>query len=134
VRRILSTEYRTGRGGLPGNDDSGAMSSWYVWAAMGLYPNAGQPFYYVCAPLFPRSTINLGGGRTFVVEAPDASQTNQYVQSATLDGRALNRAWLRHEEIARGGRLMLRMGAKPSLWGRDNRPPSMSSPEGMDKK
>ena len=40
VRRILATEYTTGRGGLPGNDDSGAMSSWYVWTAMGLYPNA----------------------------------------------------------------------------------------------
>ena len=129
VRRILATEYATGRGGLPGNDDSGAMSSWYVWGAMGLYPNAGQPYYYVCSPLFQRSTIHLGGGRSFSIEAPDTSETNLYVQSATLDGRALDRAWLKHEEIARGGRLVLRMGTTPSSWGSGNRPPSVSAPE-----
>ncbi|MFN2453351.1 MAG: GH92 family glycosyl hydrolase [Pyrinomonadaceae bacterium] len=134
VRRILATEYTTGRGGLPGNDDSGAMSSWYVWAAVGLYPNAGQPFYYICSPLFQRATINLGGGCTFIIEAPETSDTNLYVQSATLNGRALDRAWLKHEEIARGGRLVLRMGAKPSAWGRDNRPPSMSLPEKANAK
>jgi predicted alpha-1,2-mannosidase len=128
VRRILATEYTTGRGGLPGNDDSGAMSSWYVWAAIGLYPNAGQPFYYICSPLFQQATINLGGGRRFIIEAPEASETNLYVQSAMLNGRALERSWLKHDELAPGGRLMLRMGAKPSAWGRENRPPSMSSP------
>ncbi|HYE64377.1 MAG TPA: GH92 family glycosyl hydrolase [Pyrinomonadaceae bacterium] len=134
VRHILATEYTTGRGGLPGNDDSGAMSSWYVWGAIGLYPNAGQPYYYICSPLFQRSTINLGGGRTFIIEAPETSATNLYVQSVTLNGRALDRAWLKHEEIARGGRLVLRMGAKPSAWGRDDRPPSMSAPERMNAK
>jgi len=128
VRRILASEYMTGRGGLPGNDDSGAMSSWYVWGALGLYPNAGQPYYYICSPLFPRSTINLGGGRTFAIEASQTSETNLYVQSVTLNGRALDRAWVKHEEISAGGRLVLRMGAAPSTWGRDNRPPSMSSP------
>jgi predicted alpha-1,2-mannosidase len=128
IRRILATEYRTGRGGLPGNDDSGAMSSWYVWAAIGLYPNAGQPIYYIGSPLFQRSTINLGGGRSFVIEAPETSPSNMYVQSATLNGLALDRAWLKHEEIARGGKLVLRMGAKPSVWGRENRPPSMTKP------
>lgn len=126
LRRILATEYFTGPGGIPGNDDSGAMSSWYVWAAIGLYPNAGQPFYYIGSPLFRRSTINLGGGRSFVIEAPETSTSNLYVQSATINGRALDRAWLKHEEIAGGGRLVLRMGAAPSNWGRNNRPPSMT--------
>jgi predicted alpha-1,2-mannosidase len=126
VRRILDTEYKTGRGGLPGNDDSGAMSSWYVWGATGLYPNAGQPFYYIASPLFERSTIDLGGGRAFIVEAQNVSGANVYVQSATLDGRTLARAWLKHEEVAAGGRLVLRMGPKPSTWGREERPPSMS--------
>jgi putative alpha-1,2-mannosidase len=102
------------------------MSSWYVWAAIGLYPNAGQPFYYIGSPLFPRSTINLEGGRSFVIEALETSTSNLYVQSATINGRALDRAWLKHEEIAGGGRLVLRMGAAPSNWGRDNRSPSMT--------
>jgi predicted alpha-1,2-mannosidase len=127
VRRILATEYATGPGGLPGNDDSGAMSSWYVWAVIGLYPNAGQPFYYIGSPLFQRSTISLGGGRRFIVEARETSPSNLYVQSATLNGRTLDRAWLKHEEIASGGKLVLRMGATPSAWGRENRPPSMTT-------
>jgi putative alpha-1,2-mannosidase len=96
---------------------------------MGLYPNAGQPFYYICSPLFQRSTISVGGGRTFIIEAPETSAANLYVQSAMLNGRTLDRAWLKHEDLARGGRLVLRMGPTPSAWGRANRPPSMSAPE-----
>ncbi len=83
---------------------------------MGLYPNAGQPYYYVCSPLFKHSTINLGGGRTFSIEAPETSETNLYVQSATLNGRALDHAWLKPDEIARGGRLVLHMGSTVSAW------------------
>jgi len=101
---------------------------------MGLYPNAGQPYYYVCSPLFQRSIINLGGVRRFIIEAPNTSEINSYVQSATLDGRPLERAWLKHEEVARGGQLVLRMGTAPSDWGRANRPPSMSSPERQNAK
>jgi putative alpha-1,2-mannosidase len=133
VRRILATEYTTGRGGLPGNDDSGAMSSWYVWGAIGLYPNAGQPFYYICSPLFQRSTISLQGGRKFIIEAPETADGNVYVQSATLNGQPLDRGWLKHEEIARGGRLVLHLGVKPSAWGRVNRPPSMSARQTKQK-
>jgi putative alpha-1,2-mannosidase len=49
VRELMRREYRAGRAGLPGNDDAGTMSSWYVWNAIGLYPNAGRDFYYVGA-------------------------------------------------------------------------------------
>jgi putative alpha-1,2-mannosidase len=52
-----------------------------------------------------------------------------YVQSASLDEKALERAWLRHEEIARGGKLVLTMGDSPSSWGQNDRPPSVSSEE-----
>ena len=117
VRHLLATEYGTGRDGLPGNDDAGTMSSWYVWGAIGLYPNAGQPYYYIGSPIFRRTRIDLGGGKTFIIEAPETSETNKYVQSARLNGQPLRRAWLLHAEIARGGRLELQMGAKPSTWG-----------------
>jgi predicted alpha-1,2-mannosidase len=127
VRYLLAEQYSTGRSGLPGNDDSGTMSSWYVWGAIGLYPNAGQPYYYIGSPIFTRASISLGDGRSFTVEAPDTSETNLYVQSASLDGETLDRAWLHHEEIARGARLILRMGESPLGWGRDNRPPSVST-------
>ena len=130
VRRLMSKVYGPGRAGLPGNDDAGTMSSWYVWCAVGLYPNAGQNFYYVGSPVFTRATIDLGGGRAFNVEAPGASPENVYVQSATLDGAPLERAWLTHAEIARGGRLILSMGREPSRWGGANRPPSITKADG----
>jgi predicted alpha-1,2-mannosidase len=129
VRRLMQTEYRTGRAGLPGNDDSGTMSSWYVWNAIGLYPNAGQDFYYVGSPLFTRSTITLDDGRAFIIEARGASATGKYVQSAKHNGRTLDRAWLTHAEVARGGTLILQMGERPSSWGSGRRPPSLSKPD-----
>jgi predicted alpha-1,2-mannosidase len=128
VRAILASEYRDARDGLPGNDDAGTMSSWYVWSAIGIFPNAGQPFYYIGSPLFTEVTLDLGAGRRFVIEAPGTSAANHYVQSAELNGKKLNRAWLTHREIATGGRLVLDMGSNPSGWGHDQRPPSVSLP------
>lgn len=119
VRHLLATEYGPRRAGLPGNDDAGAMSSWYVWGAIGLYPNAGQPYYYIGSPVFSRVQIELGGGKVFVIEAPATSETNKYVQGALLNGQPLPRAWLLHSEIAPGGRLVLEMGGEPSDWGQD---------------
>jgi len=124
----MAREYRTGQAGLPGNDDAGTMSSWYVWNAVGLYPNAGQDFYYIDSPLFTSAAIDLDGGRTFIIEAPNASEANKYVNRSTLDGRLLDRAWLTHSEISRGGKLVLQMSEQPSSWGSTNRPPSMSKP------
>jgi predicted alpha-1,2-mannosidase len=126
VRRIMAKEYRLGRDGLPGNDDAGTMSSWYVWNAIGLYPNAGQPYYYIGSPLFRRTQINLINRRNFTIEALNTSSINKYVRRATLNGHDLRRAWLRHNEVANGGRLVLWMGKKPSNWGREERPASVS--------
>ena len=124
VRALLAATYHPGRDGLPGNDDAGTMTSWYVWSALGLYPNAGQPFYYLGSPVFPRSTIALGGGRTFTIEAPGTSDANRYVRSAELNGAPLDRAWITHAELAAGGRLVLHMGATPSSWGTRQPPPN----------
>ncbi len=127
VREIMQKEYRTGRAGLPGNDDAGTMSSWFVWNAIGIYPNAGQDFYYIVSPIFTRSTIDLGNNRKFIIEAVNTSTVNKYIQSATLDGKSLERAWLKHSEIAAGGKLIFRMSDKFSNWGNAVRPPSISS-------
>ena len=63
-----------------------------------------------------RSVIHLEHGRSFIIEAPGTSAANLYVQSAELNGRPIDRAWLTHEEVANGGRLVLRMGPRPSGW------------------
>lgn len=125
VRAIMAKEYRPGRSGLPGNDDAGTLSAWYVWAAIGLFPNAGQPFYYIGSPVFERSVIHLEGGKTFTIEAPGTSAANLYVRSAELDGKPIDRAWLTHDEIVHGGTLVLQMGSKPSGWATDAPPPQL---------
>lgn len=116
VRAILAKDYRPTPDGLPGNDDAGAMSSWYVWSAIGLFPNAGQPFYYIASPLFTRTTIRLEGGRSFTIEAPAASAANLYVVAARLNGKPIDRAWLTHDELMKGGVLQLDMAAHPAGW------------------
>ncbi|MBW8783095.1 MAG: GH92 family glycosyl hydrolase [Novosphingobium sp.] len=123
VRSIMAEDYHDRRDGLPGNDDAGTLSAWYVWAAIGLFPNAGQPFYYIGSPVFSRSMIHLEHGRSFVIEAPEASAADLYVQSAELNGNPLDRAWLTHEEVAKGGKLVLHMGPHPSGWATNSPPP-----------
>jgi predicted alpha-1,2-mannosidase len=126
VRAILAKEYHTGRGGLPGNDDAGTMSSWYLWSSLGIYPLAGQPLYFIGSPLFTLLRIHLPGGKTFSIEAIGTSPTAIYVQSASLNGKQLHRAWLSHAELIAGGQLTLHMGDHPQAW--DTEPP----PGGVD--
>lgn len=118
VRTIMAREFRLERTGLPGNDDAGTMSAWYVWNAIGLYPNAGQSFYYIGSPIFRRAEIELEGGRPFVVVAPAASVANRYVGGARLNGRPLRCAFVTHDQVASGGVLELTMVARPTDWGR----------------
>jgi predicted alpha-1,2-mannosidase len=128
VRQIIAASYHAGPDGLPGNDDSGAMSSWYAFGQMGIFPNAGQDVYLIGSPAYPQTTLHLAGGKDFVIEARNLSAENIYVTSATLNGRVLDRAWLRHAEIAAGGRLVLTMASAPSHWAQHNPPPSTPAP------
>jgi predicted alpha-1,2-mannosidase len=116
VRQLLKQYYHPGRAGLPGNDDAGTISAWFVWSALGLYPDAGQPYYFIGSPIFRRSILHLEGNRQFVIEAPDTSDANLYVQAVELNGVPLSRAWLTHAEILSGGILTLHMGSRPSHW------------------
>jgi predicted alpha-1,2-mannosidase len=128
VRQIIAASYHAGPDGLPGNDDSGAMSSWYAFGQMGIFPNAGQDVYLIGSPAYPRTTLHLAEGKDFVIEARNLSADNIYVTSATLNGRVLDRAWLRHPEIASGGRLVLTMANAPSHWAEHDLPPSTPAP------
>ncbi len=126
VRRLLEQYYHLGPAGLPGNDDAGTVSAWYVWSALGLYPNAGQPYYFIGSPIFTRSVIHLEEGRQFVIEASETSAANLYVQRAELNGVPLSRAWLTHAEILAGGRLTLHMGPNAENWASERLLPSAS--------
>jgi len=112
---------------FPGDEDSGAMGSWLVFATMGLFPNAGQDVYLLNGPLYPKMTVTMENGKQIVVEGINASSVNVYVQSATLNGKPLDQAWLRHSDIKNGAGLKFIMGPQPSDWGKAAIPPSLTA-------
>jgi predicted alpha-1,2-mannosidase len=126
VQHQLNTEYEPTRKGLPGNDDGGAMSSMYVFSAMGFMPVAGQDVYLLASPLFSEITMELDKGKKFVIKTNNLSKENKYVQKATLNGKNWDKAWFQHKDIINGAVMVLEMGAKPSAWGTKIVPPSAS--------
>ena len=126
VRKLIDTWFRPDLMGVPGDEDGGGLSAFVVFSMMGIYPvTPGLPMYNIGTPFFPRVTLQLSSGRTFVIEAKETSATNKYIQSAELNGKPLDRAWLRHSELAAGGRLVLVMGSRPNkAWGANTPPPS----------
>ncbi len=120
-----------GRGGLPGNDDSGGLSSWYVWASVGVFPVAGQDTFLVHPPAFPATALRVAGGE-FRVEtngfrSREGDAGPQYVVGARLDGRPLSRSHLRGDEVRSGGVLTLDLADRPGEWARSSRPPSRAT-------
>jgi putative alpha-1,2-mannosidase len=128
LRAAARTQFTTGPGGLPGNDDSGGLSSCYVWNAIGLFPVTGQPVMLIGSGLYARVSLTLPGG-DFEIFWENNSDANIYVQSATLNGVPLHRAWLHLDEFLSGGQLCLTMDSTPSTWATalDQRPPSWGS-------
>jgi len=125
--RAAQSEYRPIPEGLPGNDDLGSLSAWYVWAALGISPfTPGAPLYMVGSPIFTSAALALPGGR-FTIEAPGASPVGKYVQSATLNGSPFNRSWFAESDIRNGGTLHLEMGPTANQsWASGFAPPSVS--------
>lgn len=103
--------------GYPGDDDTGEMSAWYLFGALGLYPlQVGSEDYAIGSPLFRKATVRLDNGRKIVVKAPRNSAENVYVQGLKVDGRRHDRTWLGHEQLADGAVLEFDMGPRPSGW------------------
>ncbi|WP_084099663.1 glycoside hydrolase domain-containing protein [Demequina sp. NBRC 110051] len=128
VHAIINHQFGTGRGGLPGNDDSGGLSSWYVWASLGLFPVAGQSIFLLHPPSFHYSTVSMARG-TLTIDTsgfvePTPGGPVQYIQSASLNGEAIEGSWIDASVVHEGGRLHLSLGPEPSDWGRNVRPPS----------
>jgi predicted alpha-1,2-mannosidase len=131
VRQIMDVWYGDGPLGICGDEDGGAMSSWYVLSAMGFYPvSPGQPAYEIGSPLFEETRITLDKGKVFTITAKNVSAQNKYIQSAVLNGKTWDKPWFAHADLAGGGTLVLAMGPKPNTaWGSapDAAPPSMSA-------
>ena len=92
---------------------------------MGLYPMMGQDWYFLTAPAFTRIEVSLGeSSRKLIIEAPKASPAHLYIAAASLNGKALNKAWIQHHEISDGARITFELSTTPTTWGRDTQPPS----------
>ena len=119
--------------GEPGNDDLGALSSWYVWAALGLYPSTpATPILTVAAPLFDRVVIALPGGRFIRMSAPGASGPHhpRYISGLSIDDQATDHTWIPESIIRSGGELKFSLAAYPNkVWGtaESSAPPSFGA-------
>ncbi len=116
MRKVMDTKYTMN--GYPGNDDSGAMSSWFVFAAMGFFPNAGQDYYYLHGPAFTGVTIHLQNGKSIRIVGENASPANVYVQSLRVNGVEWDRPYITQADLENGAVLDFVMGSKPSYWGK----------------
>jgi hypothetical protein len=128
VRRIMNESFTTGAGGLPGNDDLGATSAWYVWAALGMYPaTPGTDTLALHGPLFPSIFIDRPVG-DIQINATGAGQGSQYVQNFSLNATSTQRNWVTYADIAAGATLAYTMGSAASPWGTAaaNVPPSFN--------
>ncbi len=134
IRRLLDYNFTNDSWGLPGNDDCGQMSSWYVMGAMGFYPVCpGIPAYQIGSPVVDRLELSLANGKTFTLIAENNSPENVYIQSAELNGQPYTKCWISHDDIMDGGTLVLRMGSRPNRkWGASAEDilPSVSAPAG----
>lgn len=140
VQDVMNSLYTTGPGGVPGNEDVGQMSAWYVMSAMGFYavtPASGS--YVIGSPAFETVTINLPdyhyGGGQFVVDTTGAEYDGdryRYIQNAHLNGDVHRESWFDHADLEDGGELRLHMGTEKNTdWGVTPKgavspPPSMS--------
>jgi predicted alpha-1,2-mannosidase len=128
IRMLLNTWYTDNLFGIPGDEDGGGMTSFVVFSMMGFFPvTAGIPVYNVGSPVFTKVTINLPNGKIFTINAAGSSADNKYIQSATINGLALNKPWFTHTDLVNGATINFKMGSRPNRsWGSDvkDAPPS----------
>lgn len=114
VRWILDNKYGARYDGIDGDDDAGTLSSWFVFSALGFYPVAGSDLYQVGAPLFKKAELKIGD-KVLTIVADNYAPLNKYVRKIWLNDVLLDRYWLKHSEIARGGVLRFEMSDKPNF-------------------
>lgn len=128
VRLIMNKLYQATPDGLCGDEDTGQMSAWYVFSALGFYPVCpGTTAYDIGSPLFQKATLQLPNGKTFVVSAPQNGPQRPYIHGAKLNGETFQRAYLSHEQIVNGGGIEFDMNSAQNYkWATapEARPPS----------
>jgi len=116
--RFISDIYTSGpHYGIDGNNDAGAISSWFIFSSMGFYPlTPGTSEYVIGSPLYKKATMHLDGG-DLTVTAKNNSPNNKYIQSMTLNGEKWEKTYFHYDDIKNGGEIVFNMGPNPSEWG-----------------
>jgi predicted alpha-1,2-mannosidase len=118
VHEVEDQLYNSSPSGLQGNDDLGEMGSWYVWSAMGLYPEIpGRAELTVTSPEFTKVAITTETGKKITINAAGASASNKYITALKVDGQASSRDWLPESFAQNGGTLNETLAAAPNTWG-----------------
>ncbi|MCB9614125.1 MAG: glycoside hydrolase family 92 protein [Sandaracinus sp.] len=108
-RWVARTYYDATPNGLPGNDDAGTLSAWYVFAALGVYPITAMDRYVVAAPLVTHADVDLPGGGTLVIDAPESSDRAWRVDAVRWNDAPYPSTWIDHASLAEGGTLTFDM-------------------------
>lgn len=119
VRAMMDKSFTTDPNGIPGNDDAGTMSAWYVFSAMGFYPVCpGSNRYQIGSPVFKQVTVHLNKmiypGGLLNLKTIGNSDRNLYVQSVLVEGIPYKEKTLRHDTLVFGKTVVFRMGSQPA--------------------
>lgn len=119
VDSVFQSQYRNAPDGLSGNEDCGQMSAWYIMNSMGFYQVCpGKPVYSIGRPLFDNVDIALPNGKVFTIKAYNNKKENKYIEKVVLNGTALEKPYINHDDIVNGGVLEFTMCDKPTQWGK----------------
>ncbi|MDP9076739.1 MAG: GH92 family glycosyl hydrolase [Bacteroidota bacterium] len=126
-RQIMLDRFSASPGGLPGNDDLGSTSSWYVFSALGIYPVCpGRPLYAVGSPLFQSVTLHLPDGKKFIINSENSSETAAYVKSLSINGKPWQHLLIPHSVLVNGGLMTFSLATKPGKWAAGSNPIELS--------
>ncbi|MFJ6837722.1 lectin [Streptomyces sp. NPDC091209] len=127
VREAQQHLYFNAPVGSFGNDDLGAMSSWYVWSELGMYPETpGTDTLALGSPAFPVAKVTFAGGKTVRINAPQAAPDAPYVQSLDVKGKEWKTSWLTYQKFQGAGTIDFTLGTQPNTsWASD---PSAAPP------
>jgi hypothetical protein len=140
VVHAAETLFTNAPNGMTGNDDLGAMSSWYVFSSLGLYPYmSGGQFFAMTTPQFPHAVVHVADGPkqggTLTIDAPGAGADASYITAASVSGKASTRSWLPDSAVLHGGTIDLTLSGTPGTWGtgQSDQPPSVDTASGPSR-
>lgn len=104
--------------GYPGNDDTGAMSSWYIFSVMGIFPKAGTDIYYLNAPKFAKTVLTIANSKKLTILAKNTGEKAVYILSCKINGKDWTKPIFRHSDITNGGKIEMVLSESPTDWGK----------------